>query len=340
MNNELLILIVEAMTVYFLVLWTHSLRDRIGLAPFYALIGGITAVMSWVTDAGVRVEVAGITFMVGSAVFYTSLLLGVFVVYVFDGPRATRIAISTVAGVSIMVPLIALILHLQMRISDLEPLSYVPTPSLRINTASVLTTIADLVFLAIAWEYLGEPKLRMQLWLRAFLTLLGVMWLDVLLFATGAFVGTPDYLNIMRGTLLSRFIISVFACPFLYLYLAWQNKRTGMMIEHRPVLAILKEVAEIRIELTLAQQEIQRRKQVEKEKEELIQQLQFALSQVKTLQGFIPICANCKKIRDDEGFWQKIEQYIEQRSEAKFSHGICPECAKLLYPEFHHKAKK
>jgi len=63
--------------------------------------------MSWVTDAGLKIQVAGITFFVGSTVFYTSLLLGVFVVYVFDGPRATRIAISTIVGVSIMVPLIA-----------------------------------------------------------------------------------------------------------------------------------------------------------------------------------------------------------------------------------------
>jgi len=126
MEIELLILIVEAMSVYFLVLWAHSLRNRVGLAPFYALIGGITAVMSWVTDAGVRVEVAGITFMVGSTVFYTSLLLGVFVVYVFDGPRATRIAISTVAGVSIMVPLIAVILHLQLKISGYDSLGMCP----------------------------------------------------------------------------------------------------------------------------------------------------------------------------------------------------------------------
>jgi len=265
MKSELLILIVEAMSVYFLVLWAHSLRNRAGLAHFYALIGGLTAVMSWVTDAGVKVDVAGITFMVGSTVFYTSLLLGVFVVYVFDGPRATRVAISTIAGVSIMVPLIALILHLQMKISGHAMLAYVPTPSLRINTASVIATIADLVFLAMAWEYLGKPKWRMQLWLRAFLTLLGVMWLDVILFATGAFFGTPDYLKIMTGTLVSRLIICVFAFPFLYLYLNWQNQSMGMQIEHRPVLAILKEVAEIRVELSLAQQEIERRKQVERE---------------------------------------------------------------------------
>jgi len=340
MKNELLILIVEAMSVYFLVLWAHSLRSRAGLAHFYALIGGLTAVMSWVTDAGVKVELAGITFMVGSTVFYTSLLLGVFVVYVFDGPRATRVAISTIAGVSIMVPLIALILHLQMKVSGHAMLAYVPVPSLRINTASVLATIADLVFLAMAWEYLGKPRWHLHLWLRAFLTLLGVMWLDVILFNTGAFWGTPEYLRIMTGTLLSRLIISIFAFPFLYCYLNWQNKIMGVRIEHRPVLAILKEVAEIRVELSLAQQEIERRKQVEMENQRLIDELRQALSEVKTLRGFLPICASCKKIRDDEGYWQQIEKYIQERSEAKFSHGICPECADHLYPELKLNQKK
>jgi hypothetical protein len=56
------------MSVYFLVLWSHFLRGRAGLAPFYAVIGGITAVMSWVTDAGIKVDIAGVTFMVGSRV--------------------------------------------------------------------------------------------------------------------------------------------------------------------------------------------------------------------------------------------------------------------------------
>ena len=332
MGNDVLILIVEAMAVYFLVLWAHSLRHRFGPVHFYALIGGITAIMSWVTDAGVQVQVVGITFIVGSTVFYTSLILGVFVVYVFDGPRAARIAISTVIGVSIMVPLIALALHLQATIAGHATLGYVPLPSFRINTASVIATLLDLIFLAIAWEFLGKAKLNMQLWLRAFLTLLGIMWLDVLLFATGAFAGSPDYLKIMGGTLLSRLIISIFAFPFLYGYLHWQSTKKGIEIENRPALAILKQVAEIKIELSHAQQEIERRKLAEKERDRVIQDLQKALSEVKTLRGFLPICANCKSIRDDKGYWNQIEAYIRERSDAEFSHGICPDCAKKLYP--------
>jgi len=67
------------------------------------------------------------------------------------------------------------------------------------------------------------------------------------------------------------------------------------------------------------------------EREKLIKELQFALDNVKTLQGLIPICASCKKIRDDKGFWNQVEGYISQHTDAKFTHGICPDCAKELY---------
>jgi uncharacterized PurR-regulated membrane protein YhhQ (DUF165 family) len=335
MGSDILILTVEAMAVYFLVLWAHSLRHRFGPIYFYALMGGITAIMSWVTDAGAQIQVAGITFIVGSTVFYTSLLLGVFVVYVFDGPRAARTAIFTVLGVSILVPIVAVVLHFQMHVAGHTSLSSIPLPSLRINTASVTATMLDLIFLAIAWEFLGKPKLQIQLWLRVFLTLLAVMWLDVILFATGAFAGDPAYLSIIKGTLISRFIITVFSCPILYAYLHWQNTKKGVVIENRPVLSILKQVAEIKIELSLAQQEIERRKRVERERDKIIEELQETLSEVKTLRGFLPICANCKNIRDDKGYWTQIETYIGDHSDAEFSHSICPECAKKLYPAFY-----
>jgi len=71
------------------------------------------------------------------------------------------------------------------------------------------------------------------------------------------------------------------------------------------------------------------------EKEALIEELQTALAEVKTLQGFIPICAKCKKIRDDRGFWEKIEKYIQERTGAQFSHSLCPTCAAELYDIYH-----
>ncbi len=79
--------------------------------------------------------------------------------------------------------------------------------------------------------------------------------------------------------------------------------------------------------------DIAERKKAEEERERLIGELQEALARVKTLSGLLPICASCKKIRNDQGYWQQIEAYIRDHSEAEFSHSVCPECAKRLYPE-------
>lgn len=72
----------------------------------------------------------------------------------------------------------------------------------------------------------------------------------------------------------------------------------------------------------------------EEERNALIAELQEALAQVRTLSGLLPICASCKKIRDEQGHWHQIEAYIREHSEAQFSHGICPKCARELYPDF------
>ncbi len=79
------------------------------------------------------------------------------------------------------------------------------------------------------------------------------------------------------------------------------------------------------------------RKQLENEKEHLIRELQESLAKVKSTSGLLPICASCKKIRDDKGYWNQVETYLSEHSDAKFSHGICPECGKKLYPEFYDK---
>ena len=79
-------------------------------------------------------------------------------------------------------------------------------------------------------------------------------------------------------------------------------------------------------------QELAERKRVEEHQERLIAQLREALSKIKTLHGLLPICASCKKIRDDEGYWQDLDAYITDHTEAEFSHGLCPHCAKKLYP--------
>jgi hypothetical protein len=79
--------------------------------------------------------------------------------------------------------------------------------------------------------------------------------------------------------------------------------------------------------------EVSKEMEAAEERERLVLALQEALANVKQLSGLLPICASCKKIRDDQGYWNQIEEYIRKHSEADFTHGFCPACLEKLYPE-------
>ncbi|MBF0545630.1 MAG: response regulator [Candidatus Riflebacteria bacterium] len=95
---------------------------------------------------------------------------------------------------------------------------------------------------------------------------------------------------------------------------------------------LLKPIDEI--ELQIALQIALYKSIIDREKAQITKELQKALEKIKILSGIIPICASCKKIRNDKGYWEQIEVYIRDHSEAEFSHGLCEECRDRLYPEF------
>lgn len=80
--------------------------------------------------------------------------------------------------------------------------------------------------------------------------------------------------------------------------------------------------------------DITERKRAEEERERLIRELQEAMAEIKVLDGLLPICATCKKIRDDKGYWKQLEDYISDHSKATFTHGICADCARKIHPDW------
>ena len=76
-----------------------------------------------------------------------------------------------------------------------------------------------------------------------------------------------------------------------------------------------------------------------KKEKQLNELLEESINEIKVLKEILPICSSCKKIRDDEGYWNNLEKYISEHSNTKFTHGLCPECARKLYPEFYENLK-
>jgi PAS domain S-box-containing protein len=111
------------------------------------------------------------------------------------------------------------------------------------------------------------------------------------------------------------------------------KKKNGELYWENASIAPIRDDAGVITHYVAVKEDINARKQLEAERQQLIQKLQNALANVKSLSGLLPICAGCKKIRDDKGYWSQVESYIQEHSEATFTHGLCPECLKKLYPE-------
>lgn len=116
--------------------------------------------------------------------------------------------------------------------------------------------------------------------------------------------------------------------------------RTSKGVKHLQAIAELeKDGGHGKTALKGIVQDITERKKQENEQKRLVDELRSAMARIKTLSGLIPICANCKRIRDDKGYWRRIEKYIEERSEAEFTHSLCPECEEKLYGREKEKAE-
>jgi two-component system, cell cycle sensor histidine kinase and response regulator CckA len=129
----------------------------------------------------------------------------------------------------------------------------------------------------------------------------------------------------------------------------FENLRKGTAIEPFETVRVRKDGVQLDVYLAISpiksadgklmgassiSYDITERKKIEDERTKMIQELNDTLSKVRTLSGLLPICASCKKIRDDKGYWQKLETFVHEHSNAEFSHSICPDCMEKLYPDF------
>jgi len=144
-----------------------------------------------------------------------------------------------------------------------------------------------------------------------------------------------------------RLWLVIFFVGLLFTVLLWDHYFNSAYAIDRAVVSNLVLVMGILLSFTVAlfSWSIERgrdylEREIVKRTEDLLkrnQELEKALAEIKELRGLIPICASCKKVRNDQGYWQQIELYLEEHSDAKFTHGLCKECAGKLYQEFYQK---
>lgn len=288
MSLGLILLGLEALAVYGMVFAVHAARDRFTLVPYFALLGTLAATLRWTTDAGILYHVGPLTFMLGSVVFFTSILLGVFLLYLFDGVQATQISIYVVVAISILSPAVGALFEYQRAGMVANGSEALVLGTLRVYVASTAAMILDFLFMIMAWELLAQRLPRLPLLVRIAVCLLSTYWMDSALFCVGAFWGEAEFWSILEGNLLSRAVLTVIVAPLLTFYVAWEEKRQHHEFTPRSLMAILYRSARRELDLFVARRELEERKRAEealRRRDAILKSLAFAAEHVPIRSG-------------------------------------------------------
>lgn len=235
MNSATVYFILEAVAAFSIVVGVHALRRKTTLVYSYVVLA-FMRLASWAATPASLVSVGPLTLGVGSNVFFSAVLLGVFLLYVADGRRAGRVAIAVVVGTGLLYAWAAVMLHAQF---PLHAHVMFPDSGLRANLGSIAASLLDLVLLGVVWEVVQRGSVRVPLALKVFATLAAVLVADALVYVAIARAGGPGFRAELLGNLLSRVLVAAVVAPFVSLYLAFEVRRYGLDIGPRSMLSIL-----------------------------------------------------------------------------------------------------
>lgn len=286
MSVGLMLLVIEALVVYTLVFTLHALRRRYTLVPYYATLGVLAASLRWMGDAGIQYSFGTMTFQLGSVVFFTAILFGIFLLYVFDGVKATQLGIYAVLLVSVLVPAAAYLFRLQLGALDGAAAARITVGPPHAYVVSTAAMLFDFLCVAVLWEFFNRYAHRVPMFLRVFICLWIGNSLDTLIYTTGTFWNDPGYMAILEGNLLSRVLLSILVSPVITLYVLWERKRQDHEIKARPLMAILHQSARTESDLSAARQEIRDRILAEEElrrRDAILESLAYTAEHLLTL---------------------------------------------------------
>ena len=273
MIQPLVYLMLQTVFFWFLVFILHRQKDRITLIPLYCYIALMTFLTHNLRDLGFAVVMQDWYFLIASFSFFTTLMLGILFLYLFEGPRAARLALWIIVLTSIMYVAVVGLLGLQVDTSGWVTLD---ADKMKVYFWSVTAIIADFFFIALAWEWLSRIKHLPQLF-RVGAVIAGVYVLDTVLFVTGAFGGQPFYLSMLRSNLTIRLILALIAAPIASFYLSADGYREENRIKPKSMWEILNLKSDLEVQITTMESAIQKAQTLERALEESQETYRLAL---------------------------------------------------------------
>lgn len=253
------VLAVQTLFLWLLVVIFYRVRHRYTLIPLYGYLAVATIFTHNLTDLGFAIVGRELFFLIGSVSFFTTLMFTVLFLYLLEGPRAGRLALWTILGVSVFYILLVYLLQFQTNTSAWVQFTWA---SAEIYFWSLLAIVVDVFFLAFTWELLSKFR-RLPLFFRVFLVVLGVYILDTIIFCTGVFWNNEVYLSILKGNLLVRLILSLLGVPVMSFLLKAQGFSEAKRLKPQNFWEILNFRSDLEVKISSLEEAIKKNKILE-----------------------------------------------------------------------------
>lgn len=261
MYNPFIFLCLQTIILWSLVIFLHRKKEVFTLIPLYAFLALLTLLTQNFSDLGFAITFDNLFFLISSFSFFTPLMLGVLLIYLFEGPRATRFALGIIASTYILYVGIIFLVGLQVDTTNWISLDYHHFVN---YFWSLTAVIADIFFIAIFWELLEKIK-KIPLFIKVFLVIFVTFLLDTLIFATGVFGGQAIYWSILRGDLMIRLCLTLIATPIVTIYLNAEKYNEETRVKPKKFWEILNFHSDLEVKMKSMEEVLKRQKELEDE---------------------------------------------------------------------------
>jgi len=259
-----LLLLAHTLLFWFSILFLHKRRHQLTLMPFYGVLAALTVLTHVLSTAGSHVIVFNTFFLISSTAYFTSLMMGIYILYIIDGPAAARKALQLVLGVSLLHVITVTLVHYEDPSSTWISFGL---PVFRDYLFSILAIIVDIIVIGIGWEFIGKIKIK-NTFISVSLIMFLVFAVDTLVFVSGVFINTPMYLHIIKTDLIVRLFQSIIMGFFISRYLVSIKFSEDTRKKPKNFWEIINFSSEDEKKIFTLQEELKRREELTKELKE------------------------------------------------------------------------